>query len=323
MSVLLEIKNLRVSFGGERNLMAVAGADISIDRGEIIGLVGESGCGKTMTALAAMGLLPDSASKSGEILFEGENLLEKSDACMRRLRGNRMSMIFQDPASALNPVLTIGKQLREPFVLHRRAARSAADARAKELLSLVGVPQPEDRMRSYPHQLSGGLCQRVMIAMALMCEPDLIIADEPTTALDVTIQAQILSLLSDLRGRLGTAIFLITHDLGVVAELCDRVYVMYSGYVVEHADVHELFASPLHPYASGLLNSIPRIDATYGGDELLYSIPGMVPDITERTPGCPFAPRCENAEDKCRNEIPALAELRKGHFARCLNVKKG
>ncbi|MDR1916330.1 MAG: ABC transporter ATP-binding protein [Synergistaceae bacterium] len=317
-SSLLEIKNLSVGFKNAYGVARVVdGIDVSVARGEIVGIVGESGCGKTVTVLSVMGLLPGTGWTSGEILFGGEDLLKKNDDEMRAIRGDRISMIFQEPMTALNPVMTIGRQICEPLMLHKSATRSDAARRAVEILDLVRVPQASMRMKSYPHQLSGGLCQRAMIAMALICEPMLLIADEPTTALDVTIQAQILSLLLDLKERLGTTILMITHDLGVVAELCDRVYVMYAGHIMEEADVRELFARPLHPYTSGLLRSLPRVDGGANCERHLYSIPGMVPGLGEVRGGCPFEPRCESAMKRCGVSMPPLNPVFAGHNARC------
>ena len=314
---LLEIRDLKVQFDTARGVLpAVSGVSLSARKGEIVGVVGESGCGKTVTALSVLGLVPDNGSASGEIAFEGRDLLKLSADEMRAVRGDRVSMIFQEPMTALNPVLTIGFQLCEPLILHRGVSREEARRRALEVLNLVQVPNAEGRMACYPHQLSGGLCQRAMIAMALICEPDLLIADEPTTALDVTIQAQILSLIGDLRSRLGTAILMITHDLGVIAELCDRVYVMYAGYVMEEADVFALFDAPLHPYTFGLMRSMPGA-ATKRGAEGLYSIPGIVPDLLNLPRGCPFASRCNQGMDICRRRLPELIPIADGHFVRC------
>ena len=318
MPDLLTIRNLRVKFDtAAGQVPAVSGVDFRMTKGEVVGLVGESGCGKTVTALSTIGLVPHRGKASGEILLDGENLLTKTSDEMRHIRGNRVSMIFQEPMTALNPVMTIGRQLCEPLVLHRGASMESARKRATEALDLVHVPQAASRLKNYPHQLSGGLCQRVMIAMALICEPELLIADEPTTALDVTIQAQILDLLTDLRRRTGTAILMITHDLGVVAELCDRVYVMYAGHVMESADVYELFDNPRHPYTSGLLRSLPRVDARSKDEENLYSIPGMVPNLLDLPAGCPFEPRCDFSFEKCRTTLPPFFYPRDAHAVRC------
>jgi len=315
---MLEINNLRVAFGGAAGpVRAVSGVDLRVDRGEIVGVVGESGCGKTVTALAAMGLLPFRGQAEGEILLDGEDLLRKTNDEMRAIRGNCVSMIFQEPMTALNPLITIGRQLCEPLALHRGMPPEESMRQAAKALDMVRVPSAASRLKNYPHQLSGGLCQRVMIAMALICEPELLIADEPTTALDVTIQAQILDLLRDLRARTGTAILMITHDLGVVAELCDRVCVMYAGRLMEHAEVFELFGNPRHPYTSGLLKSLPRVDARPSAGEKLYSIPGMVPNLRGLPAGCPFEPRCDEAMEKCKREVPPLFRTADGHASRC------
>lgn len=322
---LLNINDLMVRFNTSRGILSVVcGVSISARKGEIVGLVGESGCGKTMTALSVMGLVPQNGNAQGSILFEGKDILKLSDYQMRSVRGDRISMIFQEPMTALNPVLTVGFQLCEPLMLHRHVSREEARLRALEVLDLVQVPNAAERMKCYPHQLSGGLCQRVMIAMALICEPDLLIADEPTTALDVTIQAQILSLIGDLRHKFDTAILMITHDLGVIAELCDKVYVMYAGHVMEEADVFSLFDTPLHPYTTGLMRSMPDIGLRCRGDEGLYSIPGIVPNLLELPRGCPFAPRCDRCLDICRNELPPLVPVSTKHAVRCwLNANKG
>lgn len=318
MARLLEVNDLRVTFEtAAGRVTAVSGIDFRMEKGEIAGLVGESGCGKTVTALSTIGLIPHRGAASGEILLGGENLLAKTPDEMRRIRGNRVSMIFQEPMTALNPVMTIGRQLCEPLVLHRGVSVEAAMKRAAEALDMVHVPQAASRLKNYPHQLSGGLCQRVMIAMALICEPELLIADEPTTALDVTIQAQILDLIADLRKRTGAAILMITHDLGVVAELCDRVYVMYAGHVLESANVFELFDNPRHPYTSGLLRSLPRVDGRIDDGDTLYSIPGMVPNLLDLPAGCPFEPRCGVSFEKCGASLPPFFHKDEGHPVRC------
>lgn len=315
---LLDIRHLKVCFRTARGpVSAVSDVNISVAKGEIVGVVGESGCGKTVTALSTMRLLSGKTDVSGEILFGGEDLLSKSEDEMKRLRGDRISMIFQEPMTSLNPVLQIGYQLTEPLRLHRGASREEAEARARAVLETVQVPNAAERMRAYPHQLSGGLCQRAMIAMALICEPDLLIADEPTTALDVTIQAQILALLKQLRDDFGTAIMMITHDLGVVAELCDRVYVMYAGHMMEHSGVFQIFDNPLHPYTFGLMNAMPNVGCGYREERELFSIPGMVPDLADLPPGCPFWPRCPDVKEICRAEIPALVEISEAHYVRC------
>jgi len=317
---LLEIKNLKVIFHGDRGSTthAVDGLDLTIQRGQTLGLVGESGCGKTVTALSVMGLLPRaSAEVSGRIRFDGAELLALSDRAMRNLRGDRLAMIFQEPMTSLNPSYSIGEQIAESLVCHRGLSRGEARARTIELLRLVKIPSPEQRVDDYPHRLSGGMRQRAMIALALACDPELLIADEPTTALDVTIQAQILELMRDLKDSTGIAIILITHDLGVVAEICDHVAVMYAGEIVEYAPVDALFAAPQHPYTIGLLGSIPRLDAK---TEELAAIEGMVPSLTELPAGCRFAPRCPFARERCRQASPPLAVVGLGHRSRCIRA---
>lgn len=311
---LLEIRGLAAGFRrAHGTLPVVRGVDISVGAGEAVGVVGESGCGKTVTSLAVMGLLSQNAEVSGEILFDGRDLLALSREEMRRVRGSRIAMIFQEPAAALDPVLTIGRQLTEQLI-RSGASRAAAEERALQMLEAVRVSGGRARLKSYPHELSGGLCQRVMIAMALMQSPSLLIADEPTTALDVTIQAQILRLLLDLRESTGAAIMLITHDLGVVAEVCDRVCVMYAGQVVESAGVCEIFDEPLHPYTYGLMRSMPRPGARPEQGEL-FSIPGTPPTPDELPDGCSFAPRCPEARPICRSSQPELCGAK--HTVRC------
>ena len=317
---LLEVKGLRTSFYTRDGVVhAVDGIDFHVDRGEIMGLVGESGCGKSVTSLSIMGLVGRPGRvEAGEILFDGQDLLKLRPDAMRKLRGDQLSMIFQQPQSSLNPVWDVGRQVAEVLELHRGMKRGPARQRALELLKMVGIPDPERRLKSFPHEMSGGMAQRVMIAMALACEPDLLIADEPTTALDVTIQAQILDLMRNLRDQTGTAIILITHDLGVVAEMCDRVAVMYAGEIVEQTDVTTLFRLPRHPYTRGLIGSIPVV-----GDvrEALSVIPGNVPNLIDVPKGCRFAPRCASrvAEDNAMaiDVHPGLHELDPGHTVRC------
>ncbi len=314
---LVEIRNLRTHFFTEDGVVpAVDGVNMYIKRGETLGVVGESGCGKSVTSLSIMRLIPWPPGKivEGEILFEGEDLVKKSEAEMRKIRGNDISMIFQEPMTSLNPVYTIGDQIAEAIMLHQGLNRKEAIDKAVEMLRLVGIPLPERRVREYPHQLSGGMRQRVMIAMALSCNPKLLIADEPTTALDVTIQAQILELMKKLKKELGMAIMLITHDLGVVAEMCERVVVMYGGKVVEEADVVSLFKQPLHPYTEGLLKSIPRMDEEV---EKLHVIEGVVPNPLHLPPGCRFHPRCPYAIDKCKQEMPELEQVAPGRYVAC------
>jgi oligopeptide/dipeptide ABC transporter ATP-binding protein len=306
MIPLLRIENLTVHFRTSNGLVrAVEGAGYEVFRGETLAVVGESGCGKSVTAMAVLGLLPKPPAEipTGSILFQGEDLLQASTERLQRIRGDRISMIFQEPMTSLNPVFTIGDQIMEGLLLHRGLSRDAARAEAAHLLELVRIPAPEQRLDEYPHQLSGGMRQRVMIAMALACRPELLIADEPTTALDVTVQAQILELLGDLQRELGMAIVLITHDLGVVAETAERVVVMYAGNVVERASVGSLFARPRHPYTAGLFLSLPSLDTE--GDAL-RPIEGTVPDALNLPPGCRFHPRCPFAMPVCRERPPAL-----------------
>jgi oligopeptide/dipeptide ABC transporter ATP-binding protein len=315
---LLEVKGLRTEFRtGGSSFAAVDGISFSLAPGETLGIVGESGCGKSVTSLSIMRLVPNPPGRitAGEIRLEGRNLLDLPESDMRAVRGDDIAMIFQEPMTSLNPVQTVGDQIIEAVQLHRSLSAAAARARALEMLQLVKIPSPETRLDEYPHQLSGGMRQRVMIAMALACDPKLLIADEPTTALDVTIQAQILDLLRDLRERTGAAIMLITHDLGVVAELAHRVIVMYAGRIVEEAPVGLLFADPQHPYTLGLLGSIPRLGSD--GDERLTAIEGVVPNPYALPPGCRFSPRCPLADEKCRSEQPALREIVPGHRAAC------
>jgi len=313
---MLSISGLAVGFGpASAPVWAVRGVDLEIGRGEILGLVGESGSGKSVTFLAALGLLPR-AKRSGAVTFDGLNLLELGEAQLTVLRGRRIAMIFQDPMSSLNPVHTVGKQLREAIELHRGMHSYAAEREALRLLTRVGLSDAATRMRSYPHQLSGGMNQRVMIAMAIAGKPELIIADEPTTALDVTIQAQILDLLVEIVREEGASMVLITHDLGVVAETCDRVSVMYAGRVVETGPVSRIFAQPEHPYTRGLLNCIPTLD----GDQPLRPIEGSVPDAAEIGDGCAFATRCDMAREHCRQARPAFTSLGAGHGAACFRI---
>lgn len=314
---LLEVQGLKTYFYTEDGVVpAVDGVDFSIDRGETLGIVGESGCGKSVTSLSIMRLIPDPPGKivDGEILFEGSDLLKKTEAEMRKIRGNDISMIFQEPMTSLNPVFTIGNQIIEAIVLHQSLDKGAAREKAIEMLRLVGIPSPEKRVDEYPHQLSGGMRQRVMIAMALSCNPKLLIADEPTTALDVTIQAQILDLMRHLRDEFGTSIMLITHDLGVIAELAERVVVMYAGKIVERADVKLLFGDPMHPYTLGLLGSIPKLTEQ---QSRLQVIDGVVPDPAFMPQGCRFHPRCKEVQEICRVEEPELVKRTPGHEVAC------
>ncbi|TXN53741.1 ABC transporter ATP-binding protein [Methylobacterium sp. WL18] len=317
---LLSIESLQVHFrtpdGANR---AVDGVSFAIQAGETLAIVGESGCGKSVTAMSILRLLPEPpASIAGAIRFEGTNLLDLPDRAMRKIRGNDISVIFQEPMTSLNPVLTVGRQIGETLRLHQGLSRREAEARAVEMLTLVGIPEPMRRVREYPHQLSGGMRQRVMIAIALACSPKLLIADEPTTALDVTIQAQILDLMRDLKRRVGAAIMLITHDLGVVAEVADRVVVMYAGRKVEEASVRDLFRAPRHPYTRGLMGAVPKLGAVeHGATERLAEIPGMVPSLKQRIEGCVFAGRCPDVTDLCRAYAPALEPKAPAHLAAC------
>ncbi|MFM7346074.1 MAG: ABC transporter ATP-binding protein [Tagaea sp.] len=314
---LLEIEDLRTwFFTADGVVRAVDGVSYSVKPGETLAVVGESGCGKSVTAMSILRLLPSPPARivSGAIRFQGRNLLEADEAEMRAIRGNEISMIFQEPMTSLNPVYTVGRQIAETLELHQGLATKEADARAVEMLELVRIPEAKRRANEYPHQLSGGMRQRVMIAMALACKPKLLIADEPTTALDVTIQAQIVELMLDLKEKVGAAIVLITHDLGVVAETAQRVVVMYAGRKVEEATVEDLFARPRHPYTLGLMGSIPRLA---GGADRLTEIPGIVPRLTKPIPGCAFAERCAYATERCRIEAPALEEKAPGHHAAC------
>jgi oligopeptide/dipeptide ABC transporter ATP-binding protein len=314
---LLAIENLKTYFYTREGVIpAVDGVNLTIRPGGTLALVGESGCGKSVTALSIMRLVPTPPGKiaDGRIIFNGENLLEKTDSAMRAIRGNEISMIFQEPMTALNPVFTVGRQISEAIILHQGLSKQEAQMKAVEMLRLVGIPSPERRVDDYPHQMSGGMRQRVMIAMALSCNPKLLIADEPTTALDVTIQAQILDLMKALQEELQTAILLITHDLGVVAETVEEVAVMYLGKIVEQAKVNELFANPLHPYTIGLLGSIPKL---HEDRERLRVIEGMVPDPLHMPGGCRFHPRCRFAEAICLREEPPITKLPEDHLVRC------
>ena len=315
---LLEVKDLRTQFkrGKKDWITAVNGVSFNVNAGEIVGLVGESGCGKSVTSLSVMRLHNERLTKiSGSIKFGGKEVLDLATSEMQSMRGNEMSMIFQEPMSALDPLMRIEDQLAEAISLHNsNMSKAEIHERCVNALKLVGIPEPEMTLRNYPHELSGGMCQRVMIAMAMSCEPKLLIADEPTTALDVTIQAQILALMEDIRNRRNTGILLITHDLGVVAETCSRVIVMYAGNIVEEAPVKELFANPQHPYTEGLIASVPRL-----GKRLhrLPSIPGSVPDLSVMPEGCRFAPRCKYAQDSCKQKLPELQTVAEGHRCAC------
>jgi len=328
-ATVIEVKGLQTYLFTRSGIVkAVDDVSFSLRRGETLAVVGESGCGKSMTALSIMRLVPDPPGRivGGTVALEGKNLLQLDEAEMRDIRGNDISMIFQEPMTSLNPVLTIGHQIAEALRLHQELSKSAANEKAVEMLRLVKIPEPAQRAREYPHQLSGGMRQRAMIAMALACNPRVLIADEPTTALDVTIQAQILDLILELQQQLGTALILITHNLGVVAETAQRVIVMYAGKKVEEAEVDALFAQPLHPYTHGLLASIPRLDIMAGRNnasvDRLQEIPGIVPALNNLPPGCTFAPRCAFADDRCRAQFPPYEQLRPGHWAACWHAER-
>jgi len=314
MTTILEVEQLRTRFRTDNGVVSVVdGVDFSIRAGETLGVVGESGCGKSVTSLSIMRLLPPNGSSGGSIRFNGKNVLELSEKEMQTVRGNEIAMIFQEPMTSLNPLHTVGKKIEEAVILHTKVSRAQAKERAIAMLKAVGMPRAEEIYGEFPHQLSGGMRQRVMIAMAMSCDPKLIIADEPTTALDVTIQAQILDLMRNLKEKTGTSIMLITHDLGVVAEMCDRVIVMYAGQVVEETDVETLFEDPKHPYTIGLMNSIPDLE---NEREYLETIPGSVPLAHQMPTGCRFAPRCSKAMPICEEKAPDLLQL-EGHKCRC------
>ena len=318
MAALLEVKDLRTQFHTREGLVyAVNGISYQLDEGETLGIVGESGCGKSVGVLSLLRLIPEPPGKiaSGQALFQGKDLLKMSSEEIRHVRGAQVAMVFQDPMTSLNPVLTIGLQLTEGLELHMNMSKQQARDRAAELLGMVGIPQAADRLNDYPHQFSGGMRQRVMIAMALSCTPQLLIADEPTTALDVTIQAQIIELVKRLRDELGMAIIWITHDLGIVAGLAKRVIVMYAGFIIEEAQVKDLYSDPRHPYTLGLLGSLPRVDETQ--HRRLVSIEGMPPDLLGLPPGCPFAARCDFRIERCDKENPPLESVGPGHWKAC------
>lgn len=318
MSSLLEVKNLKTQFFTQDGVVhAVNGISYTVDPGETVAIVGESGSGKSVGVMSLIRLIPQPPGKvvAGEVWFDGQDLLKLKEDELRHIRGNRIAMIFQDPMTSLNPVLTIGRQITESLELHMNMKRDAARKRAADLLELVGIPGAAARLDDYPHQFSGGMRQRVMIAMGLSCDPQLLIADEPTTALDVTIQAQIVDLVERLKQELGMAIIWITHDLGVVAGMAERVLVMYSGFIVEESPVDDLYANPRHPYTLGLLRSIPRLDL--GRQKRLIPIEGLPPDLLEAPTQCPFAPRCQFAYEKCWAENPPLMEVSPGHRAAC------
>ena len=315
--ILLSIRGLRVHFHTYKAVVkAVQGVDLSIQRGQTLGLVGESGCGKSVTAAAILRLIPTPPGEivAGRILFEGQEILTKSVSEMRAIRGQTISMIFQDPMTSLNPVFTVGDQIRTVIRLHRKLNKREVAERAALMFSRVGLSDPAATMGKYPHELSGGMCQRVMIAMALSCEPALLIADEPTTALDVTVQAQILHLMQKLKEQLDTAIMLITHDLGVIARMCQQVAVMYAGRIVEYGTLAHIFKAPRHPYTKGLLASTPKIGE---GKERLETIKGNVPDLSRLPPGCVFGPRCDRFREQCRLQVPDSVAVEKGHLVAC------
>jgi oligopeptide/dipeptide ABC transporter ATP-binding protein len=317
MKELLTVSNLKTYFYTHEGMVkAVDGISFGIRQGQTLGLVGESGCGKSVTALSIMRLIPTPPGRivSGEVMFEGTDLLALDGRQMRRIRGNKISMIFQEPMTSLDPVFTIGHEIVETVKLHQGMNKGDAKQQAIEALKIVGMPDSEKRVNNYPHELSGGMRQRAMIAMALSCNPALLIADEPTTALDVTIQAQILRLIDDLREKFDTSVMLITHDLGVVSEMCDFVAVMYAGHIVEYTDISTLFENPLHPYTVGLNRSIPRLDVE---TERLDTISGLVPNLIDLPPGCPFNPRCDHAMPVCRNMMPQPIEVEKNHLVKC------
>ena len=318
MEKILEVKDLKTNFYTDEGVIkAVDGLSYDINKGECVGIVGESGCGKSVGAMSIIRLIPypPGIIEGGEIKFKGKNLLDISEDEIQEIRGNKISMIFQEPSTSLNPVLSVERQLTESLELHRAMKRSDAKEESVRLLELVGIPDPDRRIYDYPHQFSGGMQQRIMIAMALSCSPDLIIADEPTTALDVTIQAQILELLADTRERLGTAVLIITHNLGVVSRYVDRLNVMYAGSIVETGKTDEIFANPKHPYTIGLLKSVPRLDQPKTKD--MDVIEGMPPNLARLPEGCPFAERCSFVMDQCREEKPVLEEVSEGHFRAC------
>ena len=316
-TLLLSVHDLKVYFYGDETVArALDGISYEVRKGETVCLVGESGCGKTVSALAVLGILPLPPGKimGGEIRFNGQNLLDLPEEEMQKIRGNHIAMVFQEPMTSLNPVFTIGDQIQEAIMIHEGSDEEEIHQRCVQLLKDVGIPSPEERLKDYPHQLSGGQRQRVMIAMALACNPDLVIADEPTTALDVTIQAQILNLFKELQAKRQLSLLYITHDLGVVANIADRIYVMYSGIIAEQGDTSQIFHNPRHPYTQGLLASLPN--RSKRGKEL-RSIPGTVPDPAYKPSGCPFHPRCDFAVETCRKEFPGICDYGEGHLSRC------
>jgi oligopeptide/dipeptide ABC transporter ATP-binding protein len=316
-NILLSVQDLKVYFSGnERIARALDGISYDVRKGETICLVGESGCGKTVSALTILRIIPQPPGEvmGGKILFNGQDLLELSEEDMQKIRGNHIAMVFQEPMTSLNPVFTIGDQIKEAILVHEQLEKNEILPRCVQLLKDVGIPSPENRLNDYPHQLSGGQRQRVMIAMALACNPDLVIADEPTTALDVTIQVQILDLFKELQEKRNMSLLYITHDLGVVSNIADRIYVMYSGIIVEQGSTRDIFYNPCHPYTQGLLASLPSLKKR---GSTLHSIPGAVPDPAYKPSGCPFHPRCEYATEICRSQFPEMCDYRDGHLSRC------
>lgn len=319
---LLKVSNLKTYFYTHEGIIkAVDAVSFSVNQGETLGIVGESGSGKSVTALSIMRLIPDPPGKivGGEIIFEGRNLCSLGEKEMQKIRGRKISMIFQEPMTSLDPVFTIGHEITETILLHQNLSKQEAREKAIQMLEVVGIPDAARRMNNYPHELSGGMRQRIMIAMALSCNPALLIADEPTTALDVTIQSQILRLINDLKRKFNAAVLIITHDLGVISEMCDYVAVMYAGHIVEYTDVYTIFENPLHPYTKGLNRSIPRMDKDR---EKLENIKGMVPNLLHLPPGCPFHPRCEYAFERCFHEVPEFIEIEPHHLVKCHMVEK-
>jgi len=320
---VLEVKNLRTHFFTDDGVVkAVDDVSFSLHKGEVIGIVGESGSGKSVTNLAVMKLVqtPPGKIMGGEVIFKGDDILKMNEKQLRQLRGAKISMIFQDPMTSLNPFLRVSTQMIETLRLHQKLDKKQARQKAIEMLTMAGIPAAEERIDSYPHQFSGGMCQRVMIAMGLSCNPEILIADEPTSALDVTIQAQILDLMKDLTEKLGTAVILITHSLGVVAGMCDTIYVMYAGRVVERGTAEDIFENPQHPYTRGLIKSVPRLDKR--NRERLFSIPGQPPNVIDLPPCCPFFPRCSEATERCKTAYPDEVTYDGGHAAACWEAKK-
>ena len=319
---LLKVNKLKTYFFTHEGIVkAVDGVSFTVKQGETLGIVGESGSGKSVTALSIMRLIPQPPGKivSGDIIFEGKNLCTLTEREIRKIRGSKISMIFQEPMTSLDPVFTIGHEIIETILLHQNVTKKEARERAIKMLEVVGIPDAHKQLQNYPHELSGGMRQRIMIAMALSCNPQLLIADEPTTALDVTIQAQILRLMNDLKKEFNTSVLMITHDLGVISEMCDYVAVMYAGHIVEYADIYTLFEKPLHPYTKGLNRSIPRMDKN---KQTLETIKGIVPNLLHLPPGCPFNSRCDYAFEKCFKELPELIEIEKNHLIKCHLVEK-